>query len=113
MRKKFFTDEARILVRELIRQNVPIPEIADRIGVTVPSLRVLCSRNKVSLQYGKPCKDGMAISASVSHSCYDKLVTEADRLRVTVPRITTMILEIVAKDRLFEALEIDPPERGI
>src|SRR5205085_11723002 len=107
-RPKQFTAELQARVPMLIEQGLSTKEIAEALGLTEKSLRVLCCRNGISLR-----RVGTSISAAVSPSCYKALVIEADRMRTTVPNFVVSILEVVVKDKLFEALELELPERRI
>jgi len=50
MRKKVFTEEVFARIPELVAQNILTADIAKMLGCSAASLKVLCSKRKISLR---------------------------------------------------------------
>lgn len=107
-RQRSFTAEAKVRVRELLALGYSVEQIAEDIGITELSLRSMACRHGLSLRAGVT-----RIPAEVSPSCYKALIIEADRMKVPVPLFVASLLELVVKENLFKALDLEPPDPRI
>jgi hypothetical protein len=76
-----------------VNQGLSREDIAERIGTTVPSLTMTCSRE------GIPLKPGTLTDAS-----WIAIEAQARKLRVTPERLVALVMERVASDNLFKAV---------
>ena len=106
-RPKLFTREILMLIPQWIKNGVTKPEIAERIGTTVPSLKVMCSR------YGIPLQTGLReFKINLPAEIKAKLSMKAHDLDLSPLQLAALLLESVVDDDLFNAvLDLDDLER--
>ena len=126
MRKRIFTDEVFALIQQLVAQDVRTDQIAERIGCKVTSLKVVCSQRKISLRTPSgrkkepkvlPCavepKEEviksrplltMQSSVMLSRVAASRLRQRAEALGMTEATLATSLLELIAKDDLYDAV---------
>jgi len=130
MPKRVFTEEMFALITQMVSQNMKASEIAERLGCKLGSLKVRCSQRKISLRTPN-WKDGrkkrepkvlpcaveqkeeviksrplltMQSSLMLSRVAASRLRQHAETLGMTEAALATSLLELIAKDDLYDAV---------
>ena len=113
-KQKKFTAAVLEQIPTLIERGISVGEIADRIGCTRGSLRVVCSKAKISLRRtdgdklrllsdsGRP--HHAAIPFKLPEMAMGKLRREAGKRGLAVATLASMLLEVIAQDNLYDAV---------
>jgi len=100
----------------LIERGISPDEIADRIGCTRGTLRVACSKAKISLRKGdsdnlRSLSDSApertrdaAIPLNLPDMAIGRLRREAGKRGLAVATLASMLLEVIAQDNLYDAV---------
>ena len=100
----------------LIERGINPDEIAARVGCTLGTLRVVCSKAKISLRKvrrGKRCPSSQiaperthhaTIALNLPEMAIGKLRQEAGKRGLVVATLTSMLLEMIAQDNLYDAV---------
>jgi hypothetical protein len=98
-RPKLFTREILTQIPQWVKSGMTKPEIAERIGTTVPSLSVMCS------YYGIPLRSGLReFKLSLPAEVKAKLSMKARDLDMTPAQLGALLIESVVDDNLFKAV---------
>ena len=104
--KKRHIDPA--MIRTSIEQGLSDSEIACRMGWTVGTLRVRCSKLKISLRrHGKKSKSRSAratVSIGLPRTIVDQMVRRAAAMGVSVSSLAADLLTTIDKDDLYNAV---------
>ena len=130
-RTKIVTAAALQQIRILIDQGVAAREIAHKVGCTLGTLRVVCSKSKISLRRKNPTQNGeqtvervstpRLISFSISgvsttmglrlpKQTAELLRQQAAAKGLSASTLATTLLKVIAQDDLWDAvLDEDEP----
>jgi hypothetical protein len=127
-RRRTFTDLVVRRIPRLVDEGLSAAEIAEIIGCTVGTLRVRCSQFGLSLRRkspDRPTKSQLArkepvparsrlssvaegekseLTVVISKGAAQRLKEQASLQRMSYQALATCILEIVARDRLYDAV---------
>ena len=95
------------MVRTFVEQGLSDQEIASRMGWTVGTLRVRCSRLKVSLRRCANNRTSVKRSPAnviLPRATFDRLVTRAALMGVSVSSLAADLLETIDRDDLYNAV---------
>ena len=108
MRKKILTDEIFGLIPALVEQGLSKDEIAATSGVTTNTLVVQCSRRGISLRKGgkRPARITLSMPSPLPLSDRTLLALRAaaKALGTDEVRLAGRLLEVIAKDNLYDAV---------
>jgi hypothetical protein len=111
-----FTPDVYDQVEKLAKAGWNGREIADRLGCSYPSLRVLCQRAKISLEGGGTLRspdsqrepvfstDEEILPVSLSSAVVERLQAEAQHRATSPDRLAAHILRVIVSDQLFDAI---------
>ena len=131
-RRKTFTPAVIARIPRLVDQGLSAEDIADSLRCTIGTLRVRCSQLGISLRrkglktrrdskspikptrlFGAPSRPGpasdpsgsnLALALVFSKRTAERLSQYASRRGLTVPSLAAALLEIIARDSLYEAV---------
>ena len=113
-RQKKITATALEQIPTLIAGGIGPNEIAARIGCTLGTLRVLCSKAKISLRQGgdrklslpsrSPWRGRAAVPLKLPGMAVDALRLEAGKRGLEVTTLASMLLEMIAQDNFYDAV---------
>jgi hypothetical protein len=111
MRRKIFTEENMIKVKTMAEQGYGAAQIAYEIKSTPGSVRVMCSNMKIKLRHTKFSSNSPMrwVTSKVSESTFLELDRYARQREMPVQTLVAQILEIIAKDNLFDAVLDEAP----
>ena len=105
MKARIFTDDKFAAIPELVAQGKGAAEIAEMFGVKVGTLKVYCSQRHISLRrpaarpyFRKSPQLRTEIALIVS------LHLEAKARGLSKTGLVSQLIEIIAKDRLYDAV---------
>jgi|SRR3954462_5043589 hypothetical protein len=105
---RIFTDEVLARIPELIELGLPVTEVANRLGCNLSSLRVICSRRRISLRkggYRHQINLTMKTEPMTLPDSIARLLTKAaDKLNRKPEQLVSDLLERIANDNLFDAV---------
>ena len=110
MRPRLVTDEMYASIPTLLEQGMNTFTIAERFGVTVNSLKVLCSARRISLRRNRKCPRSprpttvqlpLSVSLDLARSLHE--ATKASG-RKDPSRLVSDLLERIASDSLYRAV---------
>lgn len=102
-RPRIFTEAVYAVIPLWVNQGLSREDIAERIGTTVSSLSVACSRRRIPLS-----------PATLTETAWAAIEAESRKLRVTPERLIALVMERVASDNLFKAvLDFSEPRHSI
>jgi hypothetical protein len=116
MRKKVFTDSVLAEIRRWISESgLGAAEIAEKIGCTVGTLRVLCSHYGISLRKPsrsrQPCHAGPTrdpalpdVTLNLSDDTRVRLQERAALLGLSDADLVSMLIEAIDRDDLYSAV---------
>jgi len=118
MRKKLFTDGVLAQIPHWMSEGLGPAELAARIGCTVGSLRVACSRYGLSLrrptgsyrprnrQYNHaPSRPDLTeLVLSLPEEIRDRLRARASSLGISELELLTLLIETIDRDDLYSAI---------
>ena len=120
MRKPMFTDAVLALIPTLVAQNVRPAEIAEYIGCTFGTLKVQCSKYKISLRtpdwrdhrkqrFAEPkattiTKLPHPVTLMLSRVAMSRLRQQAEATGMTEAQLASKLLETIGLDDLFDAV---------
>jgi hypothetical protein len=108
MGRKRLSAEIFGLIPALVEQGKTAAEIAASYGVKVSTLRVQCCRHRVSLRKGGPRPPRVSLSLppalALSAKTMLALRAAAKAHGMDEVRLASTLLEIIAKDDLYEAV---------
>jgi len=123
MRNKLFTDSVLAQIPQWMRdEGLSTAQIAKKIGCTVGTLRVLCSRHGISLKqqrsYRQP-RNGEAsgddvqtdITLSLPNESRFRLKERAGLLGLSDAELVSLLIETINRDDLYSAVLDDRDER--
>jgi len=124
-RQKKITAAVLKKIPTLIERGISPAEIAARLGCTTGTLRVLCSKAKISLRKRKsgehrPSSDirleriHHATPLNLPETVVRRLRQEAVKRGLSVATFTTMLLKMIVQDELYDAVldEREAHKRG-
>jgi hypothetical protein len=88
------------LIPMLVDEGLSDVEIAKRMGWTVGTLRVRCSRLKISLKRKTPNRGQIVLPRRI----FDQLQHRAAMMGVTTSALAGELLEVIARDGLYNAV---------
>ena len=100
----------------LIERGISPDEIAARVGCTSGTLRVVCSKAKISLRKGENGKlhpfsysapertHPAAIPVGLPGAMIGRLQQEAGKRGLAVSTLASMLLRVIVKDNLYDAV---------
>jgi len=94
-------------IPRLIERGVGADEIAARIGCTSGTLRVVCSKAKISLRKTERYKPGnhhAAIPVDLPGAMIGMFQREAGKRGLAVEAFASMLLKVIAQDNLYDAV---------
>jgi hypothetical protein len=107
-RRTILTEEVLATIPPMTRQGMSVSEIAEKLGVKVPTLKVRCSQARISLRRPhqvKPIRQLMLDSVlQLSRETVLKLREWAEPHDITEAQLATLLLEVIARDNLIEAI---------
>ena len=113
-RQKKITAAVLERIRPLVERGISPNEIASKIGCTLGTLRVVCSKAKISLRKGRSDKraprpdsqrrDHAAISLNIPEMAAGVLRREAGKRGLEAATLASMLLEMIAGDNLYDAV---------
>ena len=119
-RNKIFTPEVLETIPKMVARGLRSPQIAVIVGCKLESLKVICSRHKISLgPRGRPYRASprstsraipqvvaqlAAIKINVEANTLTLIAMRAEKENTTVDQIAAKILKIVAHDNLYDAV---------
>ena len=109
-RRPIFTKDLMAGIPVLVQQGLSAEAIAARLGCTVGTLKVRCSQAQISLcRPGTPRGRGRGrfIAMRLSSTALDCLRKHAAATGVSVIKLATDLLEMIAQDNLYDAV-LDP-----
>ena len=115
MRRKIFTKANLIKIRTMAEQGYGAAHIAHEIRSTPGSVRVMCSNMKIKLRHTRGSKGGSSCSVrrwitfKVSEETFLELDRYAKQKGIPVQTLTAQLLEIMAKENLFDAVLDEVP----
>ena len=120
-RQKKITAAVLKTIPTLIERGISPAEIAAKLGCTSGTLRVVCSKAKISLrkrQSGKhrPSSDTLPerthhAAIPLPETAVGKLRQEAVKRGLPVATFASMLLKIIAQDNLYDAVLDEPKAR--
>ena len=115
MRRKIFTKANLIKLRTMAEQGYGAAHIAHEIRSTPGSVRVMCSNMKIKLRHsrGSSWIPRRWITFKVSEETFLELERYAKQKEVPVQTLTAQLLEIMAKENLFDAVLDEVPLQPI
>jgi hypothetical protein len=130
MRKKLFTDSVLAQIPQWMRdEGLSAAQIAEKIGCTVGTLRVLCSRHGISLKqqpsyrqprrsYRRPRNSDASgddahtdITLSLPNKSRFRLNERAGLLGLSDAELVSLLIETIDRDDLYSAVLDDRDER--
>jgi len=111
MRRKIFTKANLIKIRTMAEQGYGAAHIAHEIRSTPGSVRVMCSNMKIKLRHSRGSKwiPRRWITFKVSEETFLELDRYAKQKGIPVQTLTAQLLEIMAKENLFDAVLDEVP----
>lgn len=110
-RAKIFSPLVLLEISNLVAEGLSAVEIADKIGCSLGTLRVKCSRYGISLRRcwvdagAKPERKPHArIVINLSPNAAFRLQQKAQTEGTTGPRLAAAVLEAVVQDNLYDAV---------
>jgi hypothetical protein len=114
-RQKKITAAVLKTIPTLIGRGIRPDEVAARLGVTTGTLRVLCSKAKISLRKRQSGKQRTssdirlerihhAIPLNLPETVVRTLRQEAVKRRMSVATFTSMLLKMIVRDKLYDAV---------
>ena len=101
-------------IPRLIERGLSPDEIATRIGCTIGTLRVVCSKAKISLRRGGRRKLTLpsgsrrrgraAVALKLPEEAVDVLWHEADKRGLELTALASLLLAMIAQDNLCDAV---------
>src|SRR3974390_3784537 len=106
MRRKIFTEANMVKVKTMAEQGYGAAHIAHEIRSTPGSVRVMCSNKKIKRRdtSGSSWIPRRWITFKVSEETFLELERYAKQKEVPVQTLTAQLLEIMAKENLFDAV---------
>jgi hypothetical protein len=117
MARRVYTPAALELIRLMAEHGCTAAAIAEKIGSTPSSVRVMCCRlgiklrGRHQLQNGHPAAEPneqppteQLVIASLPSRCYSKLHDKAVHLNKSVPLLARKLLEAIVASDLYEAV---------
>jgi hypothetical protein len=124
MTKKIFTPEVLASIPQMVADGLRAEQIAALIGTTPTSLKVRCSQHKISLgkrggpkgprgPYGLRDKTlkafatrlaNIQLKIKVDAKTLSLIAMRAEKKGTTVDAVASRVLEIVARDNLYDAV---------
>jgi hypothetical protein len=123
MRKKLFTDSVVAQIPQWMRdEGLSAAQIAKKIGCTVGTLRVLCSRHGISLKQQRSYRQSRNAKASGDDAQTDitlslpnesrfRLNERAGLLGLSDAELVSLLIETIDRDDLYSAVLDDRDER--
>ena len=111
MRRKIFTKANLIKIRTMAEQGYGAAHIAHEIRSTPGSVRVMCSSMKIKLRHSRGSNwiPRRWITFKVSEETFLELDRYAKQKGIPVQTLTAQLLEIMAKENLFDAVLDEVP----
>jgi len=111
MRRKIFTKANLIKIRTMAEQGYGAAHIAHEIRSTPGSVRVMCSNMKIKLRHSRGSNwiPRRWITFKVSEETFLELDRYAKQKGIPVQTLTAQLLEIMAKENLFDAVLDEVP----
>jgi hypothetical protein len=107
-RQKKITAVVLEQIPTLIKAGISSGEIADRIGCTLGTLRVVCSKAKISLRKSESDKPDRNHHADIPVALPGAMIAmfqrEAGKRGLAVEAFVSMLLKVIAQDNLYEAV---------
>jgi hypothetical protein len=124
-KQRIFTDAVLASIPTLVQQGFNTEAIATRLGCTVGTLRVHCSRAQISLRVPKVVKVvplvplvpapkppkqkqsyafALPTTLQLSRVAMSRLRQRAEAISVSEAELVTSLLEVIAKDDLYDAV---------
>lgn len=94
-----FTADVLNNIRVWVDQGMSVDEIAERVGTSVNSLRTTCSRHKISLS-----KNVSILTVNMPKDLKETFVKRAKSSGQTTHELVKNLLEVIARDNLFDAV---------
>jgi len=125
-RARIFTPEALVSIPVMVESGLRAAEIAERLGTTPKSLRVVCSRNGIPLRKSfngmkrkvvfanttsEAGRDDNVVTVALPPSVRLSLSREAQRRETLPQRLIERLFGIIAQDELYDAVLGTPPRK--
>jgi hypothetical protein len=109
---KIFTPAALDEIKTMVAQGLDKQLIADKVGCTPGSLKVVCCKNRISLRQPdrkprqpKPAEPKLtALRLSISHLAMLRLQKHASDTGQTATKLAADLLEVITEDGLYDAV---------
>ena len=101
-RQKKITAAVLEQIPSLIERGISPDEIAARVGCTSGTLRVVCSKAKISLRKKK--SDKPTIPVALPGAMIGMFQREAGKRGLAVEAFASMLLKVIAQDNLYDAV---------
>lgn len=109
-RTRVFTDDVLADIPKWVAARVGTEAIAEKLGVTVGSLKVACSNAGISLDPDNYIPTGVRIDfqldyrLGLTHMSRLSLRTQAQKLHMTERELISLLLYFITKDNMYEAI---------
>ena len=103
-RRAILTPQVLAGIPALIAQGLRKDDIAERLGCKASTLQVRCSGAGISLRGGKRLQLRAGEQLSLSPGAWEGLRARAAALRCSETQLVSDLLEMIARDNLYDAV---------
>jgi hypothetical protein len=113
-KKRIFTPEVLANIPQMVANGLSGDDIAVLIGASASSVKVMCSRHKISLRRPNkqrkqpappaPLPSNILLKVKVDAQTLALITMRAELKGITINAVAEQLLQIVARDNLYDAV---------
>jgi hypothetical protein len=110
MRERIFTADTLLRIRQMAAEGSSSFEIAESIGSTPASVRVMCCQHKIKIGCGRRAQTPLPLVAHLPGTLSAEFCRKAEELQIPASVLATKLLSAIVISNIYEAVLDDGDE---
>jgi len=110
MRERIFTADTILRIRQMAAEGSSSFEIAESIGSTPASVRVMCCQHKIKIGRGRSAGTPLPLVAHLPGALSAEFRRKAEELQIPASVLATKLLSAIVISNIYEAVLDDGDE---